>query len=50
MANPGLFLFIFGLFNQIIQFLQQGLKMPFQNPVLGFELTTSWIWVSALNH
>ena len=48
-ANPSLFLFIFSLFNQIIQILQQ-FNMKIVHLVPGFELTTSWLRVSSLNH
>ena len=42
-ANPGLFLFIFGLFKQTIQFLKQmNVKnvMSIQYPASGFEPMT----------
>ena len=41
-ANPGLFLFIFGVLKQTIQFLQQiSVKISIQYTALGFEPTTS---------
>ena len=53
-ANPGLFLFIFGLFKQTaILFLQQiNVKNVISIPytALGFEPMTSRIWVGSHNH
>ena len=49
-ANTGLFLFIFGLFNQIIQQTNVKIIHPVSYLVSEFELTTSWIRVSPLNY
>ena len=38
-ANPGLFLFIFGLFKQTIQYLQQ-INVKNVHPVYGTEIQT----------
>ena len=49
--TPASFSFIFGLFKQTIQFLQQiNVKnvMSIQYPVLGFEPTTFQTWVSPI--
>ena len=53
MGQPRPFLFIFGLFKQTIQFLQQiNVKnvMSIQYPALGFEPMTFGTWVSSHNH
>ena len=53
MGQPDLFSFIFGLFKQRIQFLQQtNVKnvMSIQYMVPGFEPMTSWTWVVSHNH
>ena len=52
-SNLGLFLFLFSLFKQTIQFLQQiNVKkcLYIQYMILGFEPTTYWTWVVSHNH
>ena len=44
-ANPGLFLFIFGLFKQTIQFLQQiNVTKCHVHPVSGAGIRTQDVW------
>ena len=52
MDQPGIFFvyfsFIFSLFDQMIPFYSKLMwKMFIQYPMMGFELKTSWLWVSS---
>ena len=51
-ANPGLFLFIFGLFKQTLQIFTTNIceKMSIQYMVTGFEPTIFGTRVSSHNH